>query len=239
MKAKNIIIGILAALMLPSCASANQTEKEDGLIIYEAPSFSSKQVGLLKNNEAAVILEMGQEVMVDGLESIWVKVRMKDDTEGWGVANKPKPDDEMEMNMNCYFVVFRKGSKVTVTNRGQDSNDDEWNDLKDPSSVLASFFVSYFSQTEEWKDLVSESGIFGGKEDLIAVMEEAYEEFYGRVDSIQITIDPSDFMYRGNGGAYYRVNIIYSYDGEVEAGYDEVTMVQDENGRWFVSELPM
>ena len=26
---------------------------------------------------------------------------------------------------------------------------------------------------------------------------------------------------------------------ETDAGYDEVTMVQDENGRWFVSELPM
>ncbi|MBP5752765.1 MAG: hypothetical protein J6W60_07910, partial [Treponema sp.] len=75
-------------------------------------------------------------------------------------------------------------------------------------------------------------------EDLIAVMEEAYEEFYGRVDSIQITIDPSDFIYKGKGGAYYRVNIIYSYDGETDAGYDEVTMVQDENGKWFVSELP-
>ena len=237
MKAKDIIIGILAALMLPSCASANQTEKEDGLIIYEAPSFSSKQVGLLKDNEAAVILEMGQEVMVDGLESIWVKVRMRDGSVGWGVAGKPKPDD-IEINMKCYFVVFREGSKVSVTDRWQDSDGDVWKDSKDPSSVLASFFASYFSQTEEWKDLVSESGIFGGKEDLIAVMEEAYEEFYGRVDSIQITIDPSDFIYKGKGGAYYRVNIIYSYDGETDAGYDEVTMVQDENGRWFVSELP-
>ena len=80
---------ILAAVVLSSCATTKQTENADEIIIYKSPSLSAKQIGRLKEGESAVILETGGHVLVEGIESIWVKVCMKDGTEGWGIAEKP------------------------------------------------------------------------------------------------------------------------------------------------------
>ena len=143
------------------------------------------------------------------------------------------------------FVVTRNGASVTATERGQALTGDEWKDLKDPSAALAVFFASYFSQSDEWKDMVANGGFsWSGcyaetHEEMIAAMTEAYEDFYGLADSISITIKPAKFKSNGDGSAFYTIKIALSYRGESDEGEDTVTMLQDENGNWLVVELPM
>ena len=73
----------------------------------------------------------------------------------------------------------------------------------------------------------------------IVTMHEAWEGFYGKVDSGRITINPAAFKSNGDGRAFYTVKISASYQGESAESEDQVTMEQDENGNWFVAELPM
>ena len=58
----------------------------DALKIREAPSLSAKQVGRLVKDERATVIEVGEDVTIDGIESAWVKVRTKDGAEGWCFA---------------------------------------------------------------------------------------------------------------------------------------------------------
>ena len=127
-------------------------------------------------------------------------------------------------------VVSRNGSEVTATKNGVAK------DRTDPTAFLAAFFVSYFSQDGEWKECVAD---LGGKEERIAIFEEAFAEFYGRADSISVTIDPAKFRDNGGGFAFFTVNIAYSYNGDSGADADQVTLVQDARSGWLVAELPM
>ena len=58
----------------------------DALKIREAPSLSAKQIGRLVKDERATVIEVGEDVTIDGIESAWVKVRTKDGAEGWCFA---------------------------------------------------------------------------------------------------------------------------------------------------------
>ena len=58
----------------------------DALKIREAPSLSAKQIGRLVKDERATVIEVGEDVTIDGIESAWVKVRAKDGAEGWCFA---------------------------------------------------------------------------------------------------------------------------------------------------------
>ena len=138
------------------------------------------------------------------------------------------------------FVVSRNGVEVSSTRDGKAWTADSNIDRKDPTSVLVSFFVSYFSKDDGWHDLITHSSFPGSSFDEgIVTMYEAWEGFYGKVDSIRITINPAAFKSNGRGSAFYTVKIAASYQGESAEGEDQVTMEQDENGNWFVAELPM
>ena len=138
------------------------------------------------------------------------------------------------------FVVSRNGVEVSSTHDGKTWAADSSIDRKDPTSVLVSFFVSYFSKDDEWHDLITHYSFPGSSFDEgIVTMHEAWEGFYGKVDSIRITINPAAFKSNGRGSAFYTVKISASYQGESAEGEDQVTMGQDENGNWFVAELPM
>ena len=146
-------------------------------------------------------------------------------------------------NDNKPFVVSRSGSEVTVIS-GKEVFDNakivSQTDEKDPTSVLVSFFVSYFSKGEEWYDLITHYSFPGSSFDEgISTMYGAWERFYGKVDSVRVTINPAAFNPSGKESAFYTVNIAASYQGESVEGEDQVTMVQDENGNWLVAELPM
>ena len=56
------------------------------LKIRESPSLSAKQIGRLVKAECATVIELGEDVTIDGIESAWVKVRIKDGAEGWCFA---------------------------------------------------------------------------------------------------------------------------------------------------------
>ena len=58
----------------------------DALKIRESPSLSAKQIGRLVKAERATVIEVGEDVTIDGIESAWVKVRTKDGAEGWCFA---------------------------------------------------------------------------------------------------------------------------------------------------------
>ncbi|BDC97571.1 SH3 domain-containing protein [Treponema saccharophilum] len=58
----------------------------DALRIRKSPSLSAEQVGRLSKDERATVIEVGEKVTIDGIESAWVKVRAKDGTEGWCFA---------------------------------------------------------------------------------------------------------------------------------------------------------
>ena len=58
----------------------------DALKIRESPSLSAKQIGRLFKGERATVIEVGEDVTIDGIESAWVKVRAKDGAEGWCFA---------------------------------------------------------------------------------------------------------------------------------------------------------
>ena len=67
----------------------------------------------------------------------------------------------------------------------------------------------------------------------------AWERFYGKVDSVRITINPAAFKSTGWESAFYTVKIAASYRGESVEGEDQVTLAKDEDGGWVVAELPM
>ena len=58
----------------------------DALRIRKSPSLSAEQFGRLSKDERATVIEVGEDVTIDGIESAWVKVRAKDGTEGWCFA---------------------------------------------------------------------------------------------------------------------------------------------------------
>ena len=138
------------------------------------------------------------------------------------------------------FVVSRNGVEVSLTRDGKTWAADSCIDRKDPTSVLVLFFVSYFSKDDGWHGLITHYSFPGSSfDDGIVTMSEAWEGFYGKVDSVRITINPAAFKSNGDGRAFYTVKISASYQGESAEGEDQVTMEQDENGNWLVTELPM
>ena len=146
-------------------------------------------------------------------------------------------------NDNKSFIISRRGSEVAAVSEEEVFDNAKilsQTDRKDPTSVLVSFFVSYFSKGEEWHDLIAHYSFPGSSFDEgIAAMNEAWEGFYGKVDSVRVTINPSSFKSNGDGRALYTVNIAASYQGESDEGEDQVAMTQDENGDWLVAELPL
>ena len=146
-------------------------------------------------------------------------------------------------NDNKSFIVSRRGSEVAAVSEEEVFDNAKilsQTDRKDPTSVLVSFFVSYFSKDEEWHDLIAHYSFPDSSLDEgIAAMNEAWEGFYGKVDSVRVTINPSSFKSNGDGRALYTVNIAASYQGESDEGEDQVAMTQDENGDWLVAELPL
>jgi len=58
----------------------------DALKIRESPSLSAKQIGRLFKGARATVIEVGEDVTIDGIESAWVKVLTKDGAEGWCFA---------------------------------------------------------------------------------------------------------------------------------------------------------
>ena len=58
----------------------------NNLKIRESPSLSAKQIGRLVKAERATVIEVGEDVTIDGIESAWVKVCTKDGAEGWCFA---------------------------------------------------------------------------------------------------------------------------------------------------------
>lgn len=150
---------------------------------------------------------------------------------------------------NETFVVSKNGSEVSVLCGGMLLSDHakilSQTDFTNPTSVAVSFFISYLSQTEEWKDFVSDYELFisGGKESYVRNMKEqfvdrmnaSYEKAYGVVDSISITFNPEKFK-----DGYYTVKIKISYNGESEEGEDQISMVKaPKSENWFVQELPL
>ena len=135
------------------------------------------------------------------------------------------------------FVVVRNGKEVTATYGGKPLTGNSWKDRKDPSAVLAAFFISYFNQTDDWHDLIVNNTFY---EILVDNMNEAYAQFYGIPDTISITMSPEKCMFEGKGTAFYTIKIAYSYEGKTDEGEDEVTMEKDrERGEWLVAELPL
>ena len=135
------------------------------------------------------------------------------------------------------FIVVRNGKEVTATYGGKTLSGNSWKDRKDPSAVLAAFFISYFNQTDDWHDLIVNNTFY---EILVDNMNEAYAQFYGIPDTISITISPEKCIFEGEGTAFYTIKIAYSYEGETDEGEDEVTMEKDrERGEWLVAELPL
>lgn len=112
------------------------------------------------------------------------------------------------------FVVLRNGVEVSLTRDGKTWASDSCIDRKDPTSVLVLFFVSYFSKDDGWHDLITHYSFPGSSfDEVIVTMSEAWEGFYGKVDSVRITINPAAFKSNGDGRAFYTVKISASYQG--------------------------
>ena len=152
---KTIILIISAVLLFASCASAEKANKIDTNIIYKSPSLSAKQIGYQNELEASEVLEIGENVIVNGTEYFWIKIRTKDDVEGWVIMKKRN-----KTNSDSYYNIERNGTKVTASKNSKELTGNEWKDFKDPSATLAAFFISYLSQTDEWKDLIADFGYF-------------------------------------------------------------------------------
>ena len=133
------------------------------------------------------------------------------------------------------FQVERNGSEVAALDFIHALTGDEWKDRKDPSAVLEDFFISYFSQNDEWKSLVAAGH---DREELIAQMQKAHGEFYGKIDKIRIIINPAKFKV-SSGRVFHTVSIAYTQNGDADVKIDEVAMMQDGIGNWFVVALPM
>ena len=71
------------------------------------------------------------------------------------------------------FVVVRNGKEVTATYGEKPLTGNSWKDKKDPSAVLAAFFISYFNQTDDWHDLIVNNTFY---EILVDNMNEAYAQ---------------------------------------------------------------
>ena len=111
------------------------------------------------------------------------------------------------------FQVERNGSEVVALDFIHALTGDEWKDRKDPSAVLEEFFISFFSQNDEWKSLVAAGH---DREELIAQMQKAHGEFYGKVDKIRIIINPAKFKVSGGGRAFHTVSIAYTHNGDAD-----------------------
>ncbi len=193
-----------------------------------------------------VTAKKGNWLAKSALEDYNIKVEEENEENSHQWESDDKDDrfsDYPDELPNKSFIVSRRGSEVAAVS-GEEVFDNakilSQTDRKDPTSVLVSFFVSYFSKGEEWHDLIAHYSFPGSSFDEgIAAMNEAWEGFYGKVDSVRVTINPSSFKSNGDGRALYTVNIAASYQGESDEGEDQVAMTQDENGDWLVAELPM
>lgn len=193
-----------------------------------------------------VAAKKGNWLAKSALEDYNIKVE-ENDKEGSLWWESDDEDDEFsdypDELPNKSFIVSRRGSEVAAVSEEEVFDNAKilsQTDRKDPTSVLVSFFVSYFSKGEEWHDLIAHYSFPGSSFDEgIAAMNEAWEGFYGKVDSVRVTINPSSFKSNGDGRALYTVNIAASYQGESDEGEDQVAMSQDENGDWLVAELPL
>lgn len=56
---------------------------QDNLRIRSRGLVTGEIIGLLKKGEYAKVLEIGNEQTIDGITSEWVKIRTKDNKEGW------------------------------------------------------------------------------------------------------------------------------------------------------------
>lgn len=236
---KCFICLILLLFVFASGVYGDPAKESNDLIIYDSPSRSANHIGSIGRGESAQILGRGDSFTEDGNDYVWVNVRMFDGREGWAIAMTGSRKPEEKINMDYLFVIERNASGITVTNHEQVLTGEEWKETSDPSTALAAFFASYLSGNDEWKSLVADDEFYGSKETLIAEMKEAYDELYGWVDTIRITIDPSKFQYNADGSAFYTINIKCSKADQYESGDDEVRIISDENGNWFVVELPM
>ncbi len=145
---------------------------------------------------------------------------------GWNIS-------EVKANSETAYVISRDRSKVIAKLGDKELTDFSMIDQTNPTEVLAAFFVSYFKQTENWKNYVSPIALEGR----INVIEESWGELYGIADFISITFSPDNF---NENTEYYTVSIDGSYQGEEFDGEDEVSMYQDtQTHQWYISELPM
>lgn len=240
MKKKVLICIAALLLMLNWNVCAEDDSESEGLKIYESPSLSSKQIYELNTGESAAVLEMGDYITIDGIQSFWVKVRLPNGDEGWGLAAWSAAEDDesdTQMNEDNRLAIIRKGSKVTVTNNNKEMTSKNLQNTKDPTIALAVFFNSYLSKNKEWKNLVADSDYFDSKDDLIANLNKAYKDFYGKVDSLQIIIDPMYFAYNSDGSATYLLVIQYTLKNTLYDDIEEVVMYRDEEGNWSIVEF--
>ena len=227
-----------------SCAYELARLSERGYWSGEAREYKQDMDFALRCYQVAA--KKGNWLAKSALEDYNIKVEEenKENSHQWESNDE---DDEFsdypDELPNKSFIVSRKGSEVAAVSEEEVFDNAKilsQTDRKDPTSVLVSFFVSYFSKGEEWHDLIAHYSFPGSSFDEgIAAMNEAWEGFYGKVDSVRVTINPSSFKSNGDGRALYTVNIAASYQGESDEGEDQVAMTQDENGNWLVAELPM
>ncbi len=145
---------------------------------------------------------------------------------GWNISGA-------NVNSETTYVISRDRSKVTAKLGDKELSDFSTIDQTNPTEVLSAFFVSYFNQTEDWKNYVSPI-VHEGR---INVIEDAWEELYGLADSISISFSPDNF---DKDTGYYIVKIDGFYQGEEFDGEDEVALYQDaKTHQWYISELPM
>ena len=145
---------------------------------------------------------------------------------GWNIS-------ETKDNYADAYVISRDGSMVTAKLGDKEFTVSSMIDQTDPTEVLTAFFVSYFKQTEDWKNYVSPI-VHEGR---INVIEDAWEELYGLADFISISFSPDNF---DEETGYYIVKIDGFYQGEEFDGEDEVALYQDaKTHQWYISELPM
>jgi uncharacterized protein YgiM (DUF1202 family) len=58
----------------------------DTLRIRTAPSLNSEKIGVLKKGEVITITEIGNETTIDGINSIWAKIKTENGKTGWCFA---------------------------------------------------------------------------------------------------------------------------------------------------------
>lgn len=136
------------------------------------------------------------------------------------------------------YLIMRNGNAVSARRGEKAVEDFPTPNRKDPAQVLAAFFNRYLKQSEDWKDFVADFPTLDlAKEDLVRNMSEAHKAFYGAADSISIEINPEKTA-RNGGILLFTIRIACSHNGEEDEGEDDVSMIRDESGNWFVLELP-